>query len=112
MPTNPLSNPEHAAMSLVKIRRAAQITLPNDIRKALHVNEGDYLEITVVDGGVLLKPVAVMDKATAWRQIAEAMNTVQPCPEQAAKPIEEQEREILAEVKAVRRDYARERHPR
>jgi AbrB family looped-hinge helix DNA binding protein len=99
-------------MPLVKVRRAAQITLPNDIRKALNVNEGDYLEIEIVGAGVLLKPVAVVDRATAWRAIAQAMNTVQPTPEQAAKPPEDQEREIRDEVKAARRDYAKERRSR
>jgi AbrB family looped-hinge helix DNA binding protein len=99
-------------MSLIKVRRAAQITLPNDIRKALNVNEGDYLEVKIVAEGVLLKPVTVVDKATAWRAIAKAMSTVQPTPEQAAKPIEEQEQEIMAEVKAARRDYAKERRRR
>ena len=112
MPTDSLSDPEKAVMPLVKVRRAAQITLPNDIRKALNVNEGDYLEIEIVGEGILLKPVAVVSKATAWRAIAEAMSTVQPTPEQAAKPREDQEQEIMAEVKAARRDYAQERRSR
>lgn len=112
MPTDWLSEPEKVAMSLVKVRRAAQITLPNDIRKALNVNEGDYLEIEIIGEGVLLKPVAVVDRATAWRAIAKAMSTVQPTPEQAAKPMEDQEQEMRAEVKAARRDYAQERRSR
>jgi len=54
-------------MSLVKVRRAAQITLPNDIRKALDVREGDYLEAEIVEGGVLLRPVSVVDpKSGGW----------------------------------------------
>lgn len=56
-------------MSLVKVRRAAQITLPGDIRKALNVEEGDYLEAEIVEGGVLLRPVAVIDKAQAWNRL-------------------------------------------
>ncbi len=31
-------------MTLVKVRRAAQITLPRDIREAARLEEGDYLE--------------------------------------------------------------------
>lgn len=112
MQTDLLNSAEKTAMPLVKVRRAAQITLPNDIRKALKVNEGDYLEIEIVGDSVLLRPVAVVDRAAAWRGIAKAMSAVHPTPEQAAKPIEEQEQEILAEVKAARRDYARERYPR
>ncbi len=56
-------------MSLVKVRRAAQITLPGDIRKALQVEEGDYLEAELVEGGVLLRPVTVVDKAQAWNRL-------------------------------------------
>ena len=112
MQTDLLYEPEKVTMSLVKVRRAAQITLPNDIRKALNVNEGDYLEIEIVGEGVLLKPVAVVDRAAAWRAIAKAMSTVQPTPEQAAKPMEDQEQEIMAEVKVARRDYAQERRSR
>ncbi len=31
-------------MTLVRLRRAAQITLPQDIRTAARLKEGDYLE--------------------------------------------------------------------
>lgn len=56
-------------MSLVKVRRAAQITLPGDIRKALNVEEGDCLEAEIVEGGALLRPVAVINKAQAWNRL-------------------------------------------
>ncbi len=96
-------------MSLVKVRRASQITLPAEVRDALRVSEGDYLEAELVEGGVLLRPVAVSGRGEAWRNIQAAIATVQPTPEQAAKPLEEQEREILEAVNEVRRDYADER---
>ena len=99
-------------MSLVKIRRSAQITLPADICRALNVGDGDYLEAEVVEGGVLLRPVAAGKRAGALRRIDEARRTVRPTPEQAAKPIEDQEQEILEEVKEVRRAYAEERRRR
>jgi AbrB family looped-hinge helix DNA binding protein len=60
-------------MSLVKIRRAAQITLPSDIRQALGVKEGDYLEAELVEGGVMLKPIAVVDRETARRRLMEIL---------------------------------------
>ncbi len=56
-------------MSIIKVRRAAQITLPGEIRKALGVKEGDYLEAELVGGAVWLKPVAVVDKAQAWARL-------------------------------------------
>jgi AbrB family looped-hinge helix DNA binding protein len=47
-------------MTLVKIRRATQITLPRDIREAARLEEGDYLEAEVTESGaILLKPVSI-----------------------------------------------------
>ena len=56
-------------MALMRVRAAAQLTLPADVRKALNIKEGDYLETEIVDGGVLLKPVALVDRKDAWRRI-------------------------------------------
>ena len=44
---------EHPSV-LVKVRRAAQITLPREIRQAAHLEEGDYLEAEVTGSGILL----------------------------------------------------------
>ena len=47
-------------MALVRLRRAAQITLPQGIREAAHLKEGDYLEAEVTESGtILLKPVDI-----------------------------------------------------
>ena len=96
-------------MTLVKLRKSAQLTLPTEIREALDVGEGDYLEAELVEGGVLLRPVDVVRREAAWRRIEEAMASVRPTPEQAAKPLDEQEKEILELVEEARRDYAAER---
>ena len=45
---------------------------------------------------------AELGKTAAGQGIEEATNAVDPTPEQAAKPVEEQGREILAEVKTAR----------
>ncbi len=47
-------------MTLIRIKRAAQITLPPNLRKQFDLNEGDYLEVEAVKDGILLKPVAVV----------------------------------------------------
>jgi AbrB family looped-hinge helix DNA binding protein len=93
-------------MSLVKVRRAAQITLPAEVRDALRVGEGDYLEAELVEGGVMFRPVAIVSREQAWRDIEDATASVRPSAEQAAKPLEEQEREILEVVDEARREHA------
>ena len=37
-------------MTLMRIRNAAQLTLPSEVRKALNIKEGDYLEASIVSG--------------------------------------------------------------
>jgi len=61
----PKPQPENT-MALVKLLRGGQLTLPAEARKALRLAEGDYLEAEVVQGGVMLKPVAVVDRTKAW----------------------------------------------
>jgi AbrB family looped-hinge helix DNA binding protein len=61
-------------MALVKIRRAAQITLPAEVRQKLRVKEGDYLEAEVVGSSVVLKPVTVVDREAAWDKVMEIVN--------------------------------------
>jgi antitoxin PrlF len=94
-----------AAMTLLKVRERSEITLPREIRDALNLREGDYLEAEVVEGGVLLKAVPVVDREAAWREIREAQASVRPTRQQAAKTVEEQEHEILEVVNEVRRQH-------
>jgi AbrB family looped-hinge helix DNA binding protein len=54
---------EMTAMALVRLRRAAQITLPREIRAAAGLGEGDYLEAIVTEAGILLTPVSVGRRA-------------------------------------------------
>ena len=56
-------------MALVRMLRGGQVTLPAEARKALKLSEGDYLDLEVTDGGLTLKPVTVVDRAEADRQL-------------------------------------------
>ena len=95
-------------MALVRVRERGEITLPRELQEALEVREGDTLEAEAVEGGILLKPVSAAERAAAWQRIEQAMASVRPTPDQAAKPIEVQEQEILEVVDEVRREYAEE----
>jgi len=75
-------------MVLVKVQRAAQITLPYRIRDAAHLAEGDYLEAEFTSEGILLRPVSIGSR----------------------EPSPEQETEILAVVDQERKAYAAEHH--
>lgn len=74
-------------MALIKLRRAAQITLPREIRDAARLSEGDYLEASVTEDGILLTPVSVGRR----------------------EPTPAEEAEIQAVVDEERKAYAAER---
>lgn len=63
-------------MALVKVHRAAQITLPRDIREAIGLEEGDYLEAEVTEAGILLSPVSIGRREPTPEQEAEFQQVV------------------------------------
>ena len=58
-------------MSVVKILRHGQITLPKEIRKILGVEEGDLLEIGLENAKVFLQPKVLIDKQTILSETGE-----------------------------------------
>jgi AbrB family looped-hinge helix DNA binding protein len=67
---------EGTAMALVRLKRSAQITLPAELRKQFQLEEGDYLEAEAVEGGILLKPVSVVDRDQAGKQLLALLERV------------------------------------
>jgi AbrB family looped-hinge helix DNA binding protein len=53
-------------MSSTVVRGKGQITIPSEIRKAAHLEEGDPVEVEIVEGGILLRPLKVIDATQAW----------------------------------------------
>ena len=53
-------------MSSTVVRGKGQITIPSDIRRAARLEEGDLVEVEMVEGGILLKPRKVIDATQAW----------------------------------------------
>jgi antitoxin PrlF len=50
-----------------RLRRKGQVTLPAEVRDALHVGEGDELEFTVTESGdVLLRGMTVIPADQRW----------------------------------------------
>jgi len=100
---------EKGIMALVRMLRGGQVTLPAEARKALKISEGDYLDLEVSDGAVTLKPVTVIDRAEADRQLDAILSRVKyigPEP----PPSEDQVMDMAAEeVRAVRARHAKSR---
>ena len=53
-------------MSRTTLRAKGQLTLPEEIRAAAHLEEGDLLDAEVTAEGILLRPQKVIDATQAW----------------------------------------------
>jgi antitoxin PrlF len=53
-------------VSTTIVRAKGQVTIPSDIRRAAHLEEGDPVEVEVVEEGILLRPRKVIDATQAW----------------------------------------------
>ncbi|HEY2791795.1 MAG TPA: AbrB/MazE/SpoVT family DNA-binding domain-containing protein [Micromonosporaceae bacterium] len=55
-----------AATYSAAIRQKGVITIPLDIRRELHLGEGDQLLFTVDQGRIVLTPAALVPRDQAW----------------------------------------------
>ena len=53
-------------MARTTLRARGQLTLPEEIRSAAHLEEGDLLEAEVTADGILLRPQKLIDSTQAW----------------------------------------------
>jgi antitoxin PrlF len=59
--------PEPRMKARVKVRAKAQLTLPEEIRRALHIGEGDEVEFAVHDDGTItLRGYVSIPTDQAW----------------------------------------------
>ena len=58
---------EHVKMEeLVRLRARGQVTLPSFIREKLHLEEGSFVLIKVVDQTIVMVPQETVDKEQSW----------------------------------------------
>jgi len=48
------------------LRAKGQVTLPEEIRTAARLEEGDLLEVVMTEEGILLRPQKLIDASQAW----------------------------------------------
>ena len=98
------------AMALVKLRRFAQLTLPSEVRKQFQLTEGDYLEVHSTKSGILLKPVSVVERAAAWKDVGKILTQVHAHQSASKRSALEEEEWIAQEVKAHRKAKRSTKH--
>ena len=53
-------------VELIQVRKKAQVTLPQSVRQSLNIEEGDFLDVRVKDGEIVLRVKKLVDKEQAW----------------------------------------------
>jgi len=66
------------------VRNKGQVTIPAEIRKAAKLEEGDPVEIEMVEGGILLRPQKIIDATQAWFWTPEWQDSIRRSVEQHA----------------------------
>ena len=59
-------------MSAVKIGASRQVIIPKKVYELLGLATGDYLDVTVQDGSLLMSPKTLVDKPTHARETIHA----------------------------------------
>jgi AbrB family looped-hinge helix DNA binding protein len=53
-------------MMLTRVRPKGQITIPEEVRRALRLEEGDLVDVTIEDGSIVLRPKRLIEASQAW----------------------------------------------
>ena len=96
-------------MPLVKVKEKFQITLPAELRQALHLAVGDMLEATVEQGKIVLTPKAIVDRTAAWDRVIAVLDRVHAQLPPSDKDPKEEEEEITQMMKEYRKEHAQRR---
>lgn len=97
-------------MPLVKVKDKFQVTIPTELREALHLSVGDLLEATIENETIILKPKAVVDRRQAWNGVIEVLDRVHAKLPPSTQDPKAQEEEIVREIKEYRKTHARSLH--
>ena len=97
-------------MPLVKVKEKFQVTIPTELREALHLTVGDLLEATIENDTIVLKPKAVVDRKQAWNGVIEVMERVHAKQRPRTQDPQAEEEEIAREIKEYRKHHASSPH--
>ncbi len=91
-------------MSLVTVKPKFQVTIPAKLRRGINLREGDVMEAIVVGGGILFRPMEVVDRNAAADRIAAGLSATEPSSEDMGRTEDEIMEDTLADIAASRRE--------
>ena len=90
-------------MALVTVKDKFQVTIPAKLRERIGVRVGDLLEMTVHEGGFLLRPKAVVDRAAVADHLEQVLRATPVASQDKGKPEDVVIDEAIADIAAARR---------
>jgi AbrB family looped-hinge helix DNA binding protein len=90
-------------MPLVTVKPKFQVTIPAKLRDRIDLHEGDLMEATIVEGGILLRPKEVVDRNAIADNIEAIFQKITPLPEDAVRSEGEIMEDTVADIAEARR---------
>ena len=90
-------------MPLVTVKPKFQVTIPAKLRRDINLHEGDLLEATITDDGILLRPMDIVDRNAVADRIAAKFAATEPSPEDAGRAEDEIMQDTIADIAEARR---------
>ena len=91
-------------MPFVTVKPKFQVTIPAKLRRDIDLREGDIMEATLVDDGILFRPKEVVDRNAAADRIAANFAAAQPQPGDLDRSEDEIMTDTISEIDDSRRE--------
>ena len=91
-------------MPFVTVKPKFQVTIPAKLRRDIDLREGDIMEATLVDDGILFRPKEVVDRNAAADRIAANFAAAQPQPGDLDRSEDEIMTDTISEIDHSRRE--------
>ena len=96
--------PAFRAKMLVTIEPKFQITLPAELCQQIGIREGDTVDMTATENGILLRPKEVADRNAVADKINEIFARIKPSPEDAGCSEEEIMEDVIKDIAEARKE--------
>lgn len=53
-------------MPVTRVRTKGQITIPEEIRRTMRLEEGDLVDVAIEEGSIVLRPKKLIEASQAW----------------------------------------------
>ena len=91
-------------MSLITVKSKFQVTIPAKLRRDIDLREGDLMEASILDGGILLRPMEIVDRDAAADRIAANFAAVGPSSVDVGRSEDAVMADTIADIAQSRRE--------